>query len=981
MMVLKIGSRGSQVAEVQMRLKELEYPIAQVDGIFGPGTQDAVIFFQNQHGLEENGELTENQIEMLFSKNAQKASPVARADAPIGAAEMKSMMGYAAMAVKETDEKKRRRILSNAILEFGFRFLYVIDKIHRQTPEDMKELTALLQDQLSDVFASWLGGEQLTDRADEDERRAAAAMDALEAGGLGLIRLAAEAILRLPVDHPLRNMDFLRTKLLARAQECRDTELWEDFVLIGKILLRQDILTEPEAQVLVEDLTRLAESPTEEQQRVLDDESRRSIFLGIAGWHITRSIKDRDAGSNEAGAHRAASQEFMKKAQAIRSAPKDVLLLATALDESDQSEEAADLLSPLVDSGEDGYETAAWLEGLIRIRLGHYERGVEILERVVPQEEDLYLLAIGDENVESAGQRYSKDAVRLAFGYAFLGKWAKAIDTIDRVKSPRLRHAMKLRQSAAGSELLKLEAQLASASRGVPSSDVAGIDKETDPLGSRLSAVARVLEKYRESRPDLSTTRLGPPTLSEVGSALDKDEALVCMGSSFKGLMMGVLLHGDTDSPSGRFIFEELPKKRITKLMFESEQISGWALELAATEPVNPEPALDLFLTKTDNAFGKRLAEFLEKYGICKVTIIPHRMLHFIPFWALPSLKKFDVRTAPSMAQWYQNHKTVARLNEKATAVGNPTLDLGLATAEAEFLKAILEKRGCKTDVLVENDAKEDAIRDSIRGSGLLHFAGHGLAKPMQPMLSALLTHPEEKWGWPAEGDPLSALAKEAKKWTVNSDGTRHADLTEGRLVEYTDDKEEIVERRLEHAATGTLWGVYDQNQLLNLAELWTTSDVLIEDAFTTCSVAFLGACESGRGALRVEIDEDVGLPSALQLAGVDTVVCTLWPVGDVTALVFARIFYHHLTSQPRGTVNLAALVSTSRVELAGIDRDGTIGLLHEIAQQTTRKGTRAQLDYVIEKMAADPERPFAHPYHWAAFFTQGSELVEITWD
>ena len=107
-------------------------------------------------------------------------------------------------------------------------------------------------------------------------------------------------------------------------------------------------------------------------------------------------------------------------------------------------------------------------------------------------------------------------------------------------------------------------------------------------MGSRISATARALETYRKSRPDLSTTRLSPPTLSEVGSTLEEHEALVCMGYGFKGLMMGVILQADTDGPSGQFLLEELPDYRVVQLLLATDEMSGWARELAALEPIAP---------------------------------------------------------------------------------------------------------------------------------------------------------------------------------------------------------------------------------------------------------------------------------------------------------------------------------------------------------------------------------------------------------
>ncbi len=53
--VLRQGSRGSEVKEVQRRLKNWGYYSGAVDGIFGSGTKAAVIAFQKKNGLTADG--------------------------------------------------------------------------------------------------------------------------------------------------------------------------------------------------------------------------------------------------------------------------------------------------------------------------------------------------------------------------------------------------------------------------------------------------------------------------------------------------------------------------------------------------------------------------------------------------------------------------------------------------------------------------------------------------------------------------------------------------------------------------------------------------------------------------------------------------------------------------------------------------------------------------------------------------------------
>src|SRR5437879_3851521 len=55
MSVLKQGSSGPDVTELQQKLKDLGFDPNGVDGNFGPGTKAAVIAFQQSKGLQADG--------------------------------------------------------------------------------------------------------------------------------------------------------------------------------------------------------------------------------------------------------------------------------------------------------------------------------------------------------------------------------------------------------------------------------------------------------------------------------------------------------------------------------------------------------------------------------------------------------------------------------------------------------------------------------------------------------------------------------------------------------------------------------------------------------------------------------------------------------------------------------------------------------------------------------------------------------------
>lgn len=53
--ILRSGSSGGEVKEVQRRLKEWGYYTGKVDGVFGKATKNAVIAFQKKNGLTADG--------------------------------------------------------------------------------------------------------------------------------------------------------------------------------------------------------------------------------------------------------------------------------------------------------------------------------------------------------------------------------------------------------------------------------------------------------------------------------------------------------------------------------------------------------------------------------------------------------------------------------------------------------------------------------------------------------------------------------------------------------------------------------------------------------------------------------------------------------------------------------------------------------------------------------------------------------------
>ncbi len=71
--VLRQGAKGSEVKEVQRRLKNWGYYNGSVDGVFGAGTRSAVIAFQKKNGLKADGVVGKATYKALGMTSAYEA--------------------------------------------------------------------------------------------------------------------------------------------------------------------------------------------------------------------------------------------------------------------------------------------------------------------------------------------------------------------------------------------------------------------------------------------------------------------------------------------------------------------------------------------------------------------------------------------------------------------------------------------------------------------------------------------------------------------------------------------------------------------------------------------------------------------------------------------------------------------------------------------------------------------------------------------
>jgi CHAT domain-containing protein len=177
----------------------------------------------------------------------------------------------------------------------------------------------------------------------------------------------------------------------------------------------------------------------------------------------------------------------------------------------------------------------------------------------------------------------------------------------------------------------------------------------------------------------------------------------------------------------------------------------------------------------------------------------------------------------------------------------------------------------------------------AVRHAGLVHLSSHGQSVITSPDDSALLLAPPPS----LRDDPFPAWLDSAEDWRdVNEEERRARVPGVGALSELRVLDGEWVERTMELPGRRTIWSLQRGGQLRALAERWSAADLFVDDAFASCVLAVLSACESALSGMNIGVDEQSGLPAALTLAGTGTVIATQWPVDEGVAAVSVALLY-----------------------------------------------------------------------------------------
>ena len=189
------------------------------------------------------------------------------------------------------------------------------------------------------------------------------------------------------------------------------------------------------------------------------------------------------------------------------------------------------------------------------------------------------------------------------------------------------------------------------------------------------------------------------------------------------------------------------------------------------------------------------------------------------------------------------------------------------------------------------------------------------------------------------------------------------------------------------HGLTGSVERPYDASLALTRPRQITPADIgflRLSDLITHwrgklagCDLVVLSACDTQLGVKKG--DSVMALPWGFFYAGAPTVIASLWKVDDTATMLLMVRLYENLLGQfesPRAGFDAktpmpkAAALQEAQHWLRGLTYEQVARLTPATTGADTldRSGERRRRD----EPTSDSDRPYEHPYYWAAFILIG---------
>jgi CHAT domain-containing protein len=171
------------------------------------------------------------------------------------------------------------------------------------------------------------------------------------------------------------------------------------------------------------------------------------------------------------------------------------------------------------------------------------------------------------------------------------------------------------------------------------------------------------------------------------------------------------------------------------------------------------------------------------------------------------------------------------------------------------------------------------------------------------------------------------------------------------------------------------------QQQLLSGKPIYDgrlTAEEMLRSWHLNSELVTLSACQTALG--KYERGEGfVGFAQALILCGSRSVCLSLWKVDDAATALLMQRFYTNLLGKReglKGPMGKAAALRQAKEWLRSLSRAEALRVAAEVSQGVERGKGRPRQTLLPAPpepaLAVKDDRPYTHPYYWAAFVLIG---------
>jgi len=282
-------------------------------------------------------------------------------------------------------------------------------------------------------------------------------------------------------------------------------------------------------------------------------------------------------------------------------------------------------------------------------------------------------------------------------------------------------------------EEVRLRSRLAEAR--AEAEDAAGSDG-SDQARRRAEALDRdyraFLDRVRkESLEQASLMAVEPVTLAEIQRLLPEGTTLLEYEAGEGGVVVWIV---DRE----RFKVVRLPGDRQSLV----DQVRRFRAAITGQAPLADVQA------QAQALYQRLLGPARDGIRSDRVVIVPHAVLHYLPFAALRSpagrwlVEDFILSTLPSASVLRYLVDKGAGAPDRALVVGNPDLGSALALPWAEREARLVGRQEHEATVLLRDEATEARVKALVGTVGLVHLATHGQLREDDALSSAVLLVP-----------------------------------------------------------------------------------------------------------------------------------------------------------------------------------------------------------------------------------------------